>query len=152
MRAGTLNVPAIVGFGKAAELAAQEQEVEAQRLNRLRQQLWQGICQGVEGVHLSCPLELSAPSIVHLSFSGLKQGRLINALKGLAVSTGSACSSGSGKPSYVLEALGMGAEQTGNVLRLSLGRFTSAEEIDAAVSYLVETVRALRAHPGRLPL
>lgn len=152
LRAGTLNVPAIVGFGKAAELAQQELETEAQRLKDLRQQLWQGIAQDLDGVHLSCPLELSVPSILHLCVLGLKPGRLIHALKSLALSTGSACSSGSGKISYVLEAMGMNAEQAGNALRFSLGRFTTVEDIQFAVSYLIETVTQLRAQPSTWPI
>lgn len=151
LRAGTLNIPGIVGFGKAAELALAELEAERLRLQTLRNQLYQGILNALPEVYLSTPLESSSPAILHLCFPGLSKGRLIVALTDLAVSAGSACSSASGKASYVLEALGLESDLSNNALRFSLGRFTTATEIETAIHSVIQTVAKLKAKPSKLP-
>jgi len=151
LRAGTLNIPGIVGFGKAAELAVAELNDESARLQTLKTQLYQGIQAALPEVYLSTPLAGSSPSILHLCFPGLDKGRLIVALKDLAVSAGSACSSASGKASYVLVALGLEPDLSNNALRFSLGRFTTSEEIAFAIKTVIETVEKLKAKPSKLP-
>ncbi|PIQ28384.1 IscS subfamily cysteine desulfurase [bacterium (Candidatus Blackallbacteria) CG17_big_fil_post_rev_8_21_14_2_50_48_46] len=151
LRAGTLNVPAIVGFGLAAEWARSEQTEELARLKLLRQRLWEGIQAGVSEVKLSCDLDKSSPAILHLCFGGLKKGKLVGQLKDLAVSTGSACSSGSGKASYVLDAMGLPESQMDNPVRFSLGRFTQEEEIEMAIQAVIRTIQTLRENPSRIP-
>lgn len=151
LRAGTLNIPGIVGFGKAAELAQAELAAESQRLQTLRNQLYQGIAEAIPEVYLSTPLTGSSPAILHLCFPGLSKGRLIVSLTDLAISAGSACSSASGKASYVLEALGLEPSLTDNALRFSLGRFTTAAEIETAIASVLKAVAQLKAKPSKLP-
>jgi cysteine desulfurase len=151
LRAGTLNIPGIVGFAKAAELALAELKTEAAQLKSLRERLWAGIQAEIPEVYLTTPLQNSSPAILHVCFPGLSKGRLIATLKDLAVSAGSACSSASGKASYVLEALGLESELSNNALRFSMGRFSTEAEIDSAVKSVSAAVQTLKANPSKLP-
>ncbi len=146
MRSGTLPVHQIVGMGEAFRIAKEELADEAQRLHALRDRLWQGI-QQLEGVQINGSPEHAAPNILNVSFSGVEGESLIMALKDLAVSSGSACTSASLEPSYVLRALGLGEDLAHSSLRFSLGRYTTAEEIDYASNLIVKSVRRLRELP-----
>ncbi|MCI1676746.1 MAG: IscS subfamily cysteine desulfurase [Ewingella americana] len=146
MRSGTLPVHQIVGMGEAFRIAKEELANEAQRLNALRDRLWQGI-QQLQGVQINGSPEHSAPNILNVSFSGVEGESLIMALKDLAVSSGSACTSASLEPSYVLRALGLSEDLAHSSLRFSLGRYTTAEEIDYAIDLIVKSVSRLRELP-----
>lgn len=148
LRAGTLNVPGIVGLGMACELARQELGAEAQRLIALRQQLWQGIALSLKGVELNGHPTARLPGNLHLSFAGVDGAELLLALPDLAVSSGSACTSGSPEPSHVLKAIGQQAPAS---LRFGLGRFNSREEIATAAARVVAAVGRLRIHAGDHP-
>ena len=143
MRSGTLPVHQIVGMGEAYRLAAEVRETEMARLQRLRDRLWQGIST-LPGVTLNGDLQQSASTILNLSFAGVEGESLIMALKDLALSSGSACTSASLEPSYVLRALGVSEELAHSSLRFSLGRFTTEEEIDYAIALVQRSVTRLR--------
>lgn len=144
MRSGTLPVHQIVGMGEAYRIAAEERETEMARLQRLRDRLWHGISQ-LPDVTLNGDLQHSAANILNLSFANVEGESLIMALKDLALSSGSACTSASLEPSYVLRALGIGEELAHSSLRFSLGRFTTEEEIDYAITLVQKSVTRLRA-------
>lgn len=144
MRSGTLPVHQIVGMGEAYRIAAEERETEMARLQTLRNRLWQGIST-LPDVTLNGDLQQSAPNILNLSFADVEGESLIMALKDLALSSGSACTSASLEPSYVLRALGLSEELAHSSLRYSLGRFTTEEEIDYAIALVQKSVTRLRA-------
>ena len=144
MRSGTLPVHQIVGMGEAYRIAAEERETEMARLQTLRDRLWQGIST-LPDVTLNGDLQPSAPNILNLSFADVEGESLIMALKDLALSSGSACTSASLEPSYVLRALGLSEELAHSSLRFSLGRFTTEEEIDYAIALVQKSVTRLRA-------
>ena len=144
MRSGTLPVHQIVGMGEAYRIAAEERETEMARLQTLRDRLWQGIST-LPDVTLNGDLQQSAPNILNLSFADVEGESLIMALKDLALSSGSACTSASLEPSYVLRALGLSEELAHSSLRFSLGRFTTEEEIDYAIALVQKSVTRLRA-------
>jgi cysteine desulfurase len=144
MRPGTLATHQIVGFGAACELAAKSMATDAARLERLRERLWQGL-RRLEGVHLNGEAAPRLPGILNVSFEGVEGESLVTALDSLAVTTGSACSSASGDPSYVLRALGRGTQLAQSSLRFSLGRMTSEADIDAAIDAVGRQVTRLRA-------
>lgn len=144
MRSGTLPVHQIVGMGEAYRIAAEERETEMARLQTLRDRLWQGIST-LPDVTLNGDLQQSAPNILNLSFADVEGESLIMALKDLALSSGSACTSASLEPSYVLRALGLSEELAHSSLRFSLGRFTTEEEIDYAIALVQKSVTSLRA-------
>lgn len=146
MRSGTLPVHQIVGMGEAFRIAKEEMAEEAQRLHALRDRLWQGI-QQLQDVHLNGTLKRAAPNILNVSFAGVDGESLIMALKDLAVSSGSACTSASLEPSYVLRALGLSEELAHGSIRFSLGRFTTQHEIDYAIEIIVKSVSRLRELP-----
>ncbi|MDQ0431984.1 IscS subfamily cysteine desulfurase [Pantoea agglomerans] len=143
MRSGTLPVHQIVGMGEAYRIAAEERETEMARLQTLRDHLWQGIST-LPDVTLNGDLQQSAPNILNLSFADVEGESLIMALKDLALSSGSACTSASLEPSYVLRALGLSEELAHSSLRFSLGRFTTEEEIDYAIALVQKSVTRLR--------
>ncbi|MDE1904121.1 MAG: aminotransferase class V-fold PLP-dependent enzyme [Alphaproteobacteria bacterium] len=145
MRSGTLPVPLIVGLGQAAALAKAEMLGEAQRLLALRTRFLAGLRAKVPDVVLNGNTERRLPGNLNLSFSGLKAIDLIAACPGLALSTGSACTAAEVEPSYVLRALGLGEELASSSLRIGLGRFTTATEVDFAVDTLAAAVLRLRA-------
>lgn len=143
MRSGTLAVHQIVGMGEAYRIAKEEMDTEMARLRRLRDRLWNGV-KDMEEVYLNGDLENGAPNIVNISFNYVEGESLIMALKDLAVSSGSACTSASLEPSYVLRALGMNDELAHSSIRFSLGRFTTEEEIDYAINLVRNSIGRLR--------
>ncbi len=143
MRSGTLPVHQIVGMGEAYRIAKEEMESEATRLRSLRLRLWNGI-KNIEEVYLNGDLKHGAPGILNVSFNYVEGESLIMALKDLAVSSGSACTSASLEPSYVLRALGMNDELAHSSIRFSLGRFTTEDEIDYAIALVRKSIGRLR--------
>ena len=160
LRSGTLNVPGIVGFGKAVEIAVSEREEEARRLRLLRRRLDEGIRARVEDVSLNGaelpPIdergdvlpgreERRLPGNLNLSFAGVEGEALLMSLKDLAVSSGSACTSASIEPSHVLKSIGVPDDLAHASIRFGLGRFSTEEEVDFAVGAVEAAVRKLRA-------
>ncbi|MBS0878218.1 MULTISPECIES: IscS subfamily cysteine desulfurase [unclassified Tatumella] len=143
MRSGTLPVHQIVGMGEAYRIAKEEMDSEMARLRVLRDRLWNGV-KDMEEVYLNGDLENGAPNIVNISFNYVEGESLIMALKDLAVSSGSACTSASLEPSYVLRALGMNDELAHSSIRFSLGRFTTEEEIDYTINLVRNSIGRLR--------
>jgi len=143
MRSGTLPVHQIVGMGEAFRIAQAEMAIESPRLRALRDRLWQGLG-GLEEVYLNGCLEQGAPNILNVGFKYVEGESLIMALKDLAVSSGSACTSASLEPSYVLRALGVDEALAHSSIRFSLGRYTTGEEIDFAVERVNSAIRRLR--------
>ncbi|RDK82906.1 UNVERIFIED_ORG: cysteine desulfurase IscS [Idiomarina abyssalis] len=143
MRSGTLPTHQIVGMGVAAELALNELELEPARIENLRQRLWKGVSQ-LEGVTLNGSDQQRVPHITNISFAGVDGELLLMALKDLALSSGSACTSASVEPSYVLRALGVEHELAMSSLRFSIGRYTSEADIDSAVELIHRTIGTLR--------
>lgn len=143
-RSGTLNVPAIVGFGKAAEIMLLEGREESARLLRLRERLRSKIMDSLEEVYVNGSLEHRLAGNLNLSFNFVEGEGLMMAIKNVAVSSGSACTSASLEPSYVLRALGVGDELAHSSIRFGLGRFTTEEEIDYVANLVIEKVKALR--------
>ena len=144
MRSGTLNVPGIVGLGQAAELAREEMAAEAQRLASYRQRLWDRISSQLDQVTLNGHPERHLPNLLNVSFAYVEGEALMMGFNDIAVSSGSACTSASLEPSYVLKALGVGEDLAHSSIRFSFGRFTTEEEIDYAAERVVESVRKLR--------
>ncbi len=143
MRSGTLPVHQIVGMGEAYRIAKEEMSSESARLNLLRRTLWAGLSE-IDEVYLNGSLEQSAPNILNVSFAHVDGESLIMALKDLALSSGSACTSASLEPSYVLRALGLSEELAHSSLRFSLGRFTTGEEIEYAIELVRKSITRLR--------
>jgi cysteine desulfurase len=144
MRSGTLNVPGIVGLGKALEIAVEEMPNEMKRLTYLRDKLKDGILSQLEECHINGSMESRLPGNLNISFAYVEGEGLLMGLKGLAVSSGSACTSASLEPSHVLKALGVGDELAHSSIRYGLGRFTTEEEVDYAIRITVEAVNRLR--------
>jgi cysteine desulfurase len=144
LRSGTLNVPGIVGFGKAAELARLEGPAEAERVRALRDRLQAGLLAGLGGVAVNGSLEHRLPGTLNVSFSGVEGEALLLAARDVAVSSGSACTSASLEPSYVLRAMGVSDALAHASLRFGLGRFNTEEEVDHAVRVFVAKVNHLR--------
>jgi len=153
LRSGTLNVPGIVGFARAVELAVQEMPAEAARLSSLRDQLYQGLVGAVPEATLNGPAlsppELRLPGNLNMSFAHVDGEAILLNLKEVALSSGSACTSANPEPSHVLRALGIGDEAVRSSLRFGLGRFNTSDEVDFVVRRLAETVTRLRAMGGR---
>ncbi|RMG11638.1 MAG: IscS subfamily cysteine desulfurase [Planctomycetota bacterium] len=144
MRSGTLPVPLIVGLGKAAELCAAELEREAARETALRDKLWAGLQKELDYLHLNGHPTQRLPGNLNVSFEFVEGEGLMMAMKELAVSSGSACTSASLEPSYVLKALGVGDDLAHTSIRYGIGRYTTEEEIDFAIAKTVEAVQKLR--------
>lgn len=144
-RSGTLNVPGIVGFGKAAELAGHEMEQDTARLKILRTKLEQALLH-IEGASLNGHPTHRLPHVTNISFDHVDGAQLLTILnkKNIAVSSGSACTSASTEPSHVLKALGLDDALAHSSLRFGLGRFTTDEQIDYVINRVRETVEALR--------
>jgi cysteine desulfurase len=140
MRSGTLNVPGIVGLGKACELSMQEMAEESRRLKH-------GILSRLEGVHLNGSMERRLPQNLNLSFDGVEGEALMTCLDGVAVSSGAACRSMASESSYVLRALGTGEDRAQSSIRFGLGRFNTQEEVDYVIDRVVEAVKGLREFP-----
>lgn len=149
-RSGTLNVPGIVGLGKALELCCAEMPSESMRLSSMRDRLLAGLTRNLDGVRLNGPTSgRRLPHNLHVSFDDIEGEALLMALGDLAVSTGSACSSGSQAPSHVLQAIGAVGDRAGASVRFGLGRTTTDADIDFAIDRVTTVVRALRAQSIR---
>src|SRR5205807_6594644 len=133
MRSGTLPVPLIVGFGKAAELAREEMASEAARLLALRTRLYKGLTARLTEIYVNGSLEHRLPGNLNISFAFVEGESLLMALKDVAVSSGSACTSASLEPSYVLRALGVGDELAHTSIRFGIGRFNTEQEVDYVI-------------------
>jgi cysteine desulfurase len=144
MRSGTLNVPSIVGFGAAAELAAREMPEESRRLLALRERLRKGIEARVSDTYINGSLEHRLPGSLNMSFAFIEGEAMLMSLKDVAVSSGSACTSASLEPSYVLRAIGVDAELAHTSIRFGIGRFNTEEEIDYVVDLVARNVKRLR--------
>jgi cysteine desulfurase len=145
MRSGTLNVPSIVGFGKAAELAIKEWRADAARVLALRNRLREKICSSLEMVHLNGADDpWRSPNNLNLSFSFVEGEAMMMAIKDVAVSSGSACTSASLEPSYVLRALGVEEELAHSSIRFGLGKFNTEEEVDYVADLVIRNVERLR--------
>jgi cysteine desulfurase len=146
LRSGTLNVPGIVGLGRAAEICRLEMADEGRRLGGLRDRLLEGLRGRIDGgVRVNGSLERRLPHNLHVSFDGVEGEALLMALGDLAVSTGSACSSGSQAASHVLEAIGATSQGAGAAIRFGLGRTTTAADIDFAIERVSTVVSAIRS-------
>lgn len=144
MRSGTLNVPGIVGFGKACELCAQEMEADTVRLSAMRDKLQNALME-LEESYVNGNTEHRLPHTCNISFKYVEgEGLMMGFNKNIAVSSGSACTSASLEPSYVLKALGLGDDLAHSSLRFGLGRFTTPEQIDYTISAVKTTVTKLR--------
>ena len=144
MRSGTLNVPGIAGFGKAAQLAAQELPEESARLLRLRERLRTTLNNELDELYINGDLERRLPGNLNMSFAFVEGESLLMGINDIAVSSGSACTSASLEPSYVLKALGVGEDLAHTSIRFGIGRFNTEEEVDYVANRVIETVRRLR--------
>ncbi|HLK37660.1 MAG TPA: IscS subfamily cysteine desulfurase [Polyangiaceae bacterium] len=144
MRSGTLAVPLVVGFGKAAEIMTREGAVESARLVGLRERLRERIMGQLDEVYVNGSMEHRLPGNLNLSFNFVEGEGLMMAIKDVAVSSGSACTSASLEPSYVLRALGVGDELAHSSIRFGLGRFNTQEEVDYVADLVVAKVSRLR--------
>lgn len=145
MRSGTLNVPGIVGFGKAAEIARLEMAQDAERLSALRDRLEAALMASLEEVYINGSREHRMPHVTNLSFKHVEgEGLMMTFNQHIALSSGSACTSASLEPSYVLVALGLGDDLAHSSLRFSLGRFTTEEDIEEAIRSVSQGVNHMR--------
>jgi cysteine desulfurase len=144
MRSGTLNVPGIVGLGKACALAREEMASESQRILAMREKLRNRLNDELEAVYLNGSLEHRLPGNLNVSFAYVEGESLLMGLKDVAVSSGSACTSASLEPSYVLRALGVGEDLAHTSIRFGIGRFNTEEEVDYVADLVIENVNRLR--------
>jgi cysteine desulfurase len=144
MRSGTLNVPGIVGLGKACEICHEEMSTEAVRMAALRDRLKQAIMGQLDEVYINGSLEHRLPNNLNISFAYVEGESLLMGINDVAVSSGSACTSATLEPSYVLKALGVGEDLAHTSIRFGLGRFNTEEEVDYVAQRVVETVSRLR--------
>ncbi len=145
LRPGTLDVPGIVALGEAARLATLELEAESERLRSLRDRLVDHLKAQLDGLHFHHDPISGLPGTASVSFEGVDGAALLVALKGIAVSSGSACASGSTSPSHVLKALGVADRLAAATLRFGVGRSTTVEQVDAAAESVVAAVSQMRA-------
>lgn len=145
MRSGTLNVPGIVGFGKAAAIAKEEMAQDAARLSVLRDRLEKAFTDNIEEVYVNGNIDHRMPHVTNVSFKHVEgEGLMMTFNQNIAVSSGSACTSASLEPSYVLVALGLGDDLAHSSIRFSLGRFTTEEDIDYAIDAVTKGVNHMR--------
>jgi cysteine desulfurase len=144
MRSGTLPVPLIVGFGKAAELCEQEMATESVRMMALRDRLKAGIMGAMEEVYLNGHPTERLPGNLNISFAYVEGEALLMGVKEIALSSGSACTSATLEPSYVLRALGVGSDLAHSSIRFGIGRFTTEEEVDYTIDRMLKAVNHLR--------
>lgn len=145
MRSGTLNVPGIVGFGKAAEIAGLEMESEAKRLQKLRDRLESRLKEELEEVYINGSTVNRMPHVTNMSFKHVEgEGLMMTFNQNIALSSGSACTSASLEPSYVLVALGLGDDLAHSSLRFSFGRFNTEEDVDYAIQAIKQGVNHMR--------
>jgi cysteine desulfurase len=145
LRSGTLPVPLVVGLGRACVLGQEEMPQEAERLRALRDRLASGLLESLEGVTLNGHPDQRLPNTVNLSFAHVQSEALLMALRSVAASSGSACTSANVEPSHVLRAIGLPDDLARGSVRFGLGRFTTQEEIDFVVGEVVRVVERLRA-------
>ncbi len=143
-RSGTLNVPAIVGFGKAAEILGAEWREESKRILALRERLRTRLWAALDSIELNGSLEHRLPGNLNVSFNFVEGEAMMMAIKDVAVSSGSACTSASLEPSYVLHAMGIGDDMAHSSIRFGLGRFTTEEEVDYVADLVIGKVQKLR--------
>ena len=146
LRSGTLPTPLCVGLGTACQIASDELVQEAQRIGDLRDFLYEGIAERLTDVTVNGDLNHRLPGNLNLSFADLDSETIISALPDIAISSGSACTSNSIEPSYVIRALGLSEEIARNSFRFGIGRFTTKAEIDYVIERLTDEVVSLRAH------
>jgi cysteine desulfurase len=144
MRSGTLNVPGIVGFGKAAELCENEMAEESKRLGVMRDRLKEGILKGLDEVYINGSMSYRLPNNLNMSFAYAEGESLLMGINDVAISSGSACTSAKMEPSYVLKALGVGEDLAHSSIRFGLGRFNTEEEVDYVIQRVIEVVSRLR--------
>jgi cysteine desulfurase len=144
MRSGTLNVTGIIGLGKACELCQQEMAQETVKLSRLRDRLKEGIMSKLDECYINGSMEHRLPHNINISFAFVEGESLLMGINDIAVSSGSACTSATLEPSYVLKALGVGEDLAHTSIRFGIGRFNTEEEVDYVVGRVVETVNRLR--------
>ena len=144
LRSGTLPVPIIVGMGEACRLSESKLEDESQFVANLRDRLWAGLSESLDGLHLNGHSDHRLPGNLNVSFENVDGDALIAALPGLAVSSGSACTSADPQPSHVLTAMGVSESLTRASLRFGFGRFNTAEEVDTAIALVTKAVTQLR--------
>jgi cysteine desulfurase len=144
LRSGTLNVPGVVGLGKACEICEKELAAESERLLALRERLRLAIADRLDGVSVNGSLEKRLPGNLNVSFGGVEGEALLMGIHDVAVSSGSACTSASLAASHVLRAIGVDDDLAHSSIRFGLGRFNTEEEVDYAANRVVETVRKLR--------
>jgi cysteine desulfurase len=144
MRSGTLNVPGIAGFGKAAQIAREELDKEMAEMFRMRERLRATLERELDEVYINGDLEKRLPGNLNMSFAYVEGESLLMGIHDIAVSSGSACTSASLEPSYVLKALGVGEDLAHTSIRFGIGRFNTDEEVDYVANRVIETVRRLR--------
>ena len=144
MRSGTLNVPGIVGLGKACEICQNEMEKESKELRRLRDKLTHSIMSRLDETYINGSLEHRLPHNINISFAYVEGESLLMGINDVAVSSGSACTSATLEPSYVLKALGVGEDLAHTSIRFGIGRFNTEEEVDYVADRVVDTVTRLR--------
>jgi cysteine desulfurase len=144
MRSGTLNVPGIAGFGKAAQIAREELDKEIAEMFRMRERLRATLERELDEVYINGDLEKRLPGNLNMSFAYVEGESLLMGIHDIAVSSGSACTSASLEPSYVLKALGVGEDLAHTSIRFGIGRFNTDEEVDYVANRVIETVRRLR--------
>jgi len=144
MRSGTLNVPGIAGFGKAAQIAREDLDKEISEMFRMRERLRTTLERELDEVYINGDLEKRLPGNLNMSFAYVEGESLLMGIHDIAVSSGSACTSASLEPSYVLKALGVGEDLAHTSIRFGIGRFNTDEEVDYVANRVIETVRRLR--------
>lgn len=144
LRGGTLNTPGIVGLGMAAQIAGEEMQNDAKRLGTLRDALETALLAECPDTFVNGDPDRRLPHTTNIRFEGAPNAHLLNELREVAVSAGSACSSGSGKPSHVLKAMGLTDEQASSSIRIGLGRFTTEEDVNFASARIVSAVHDVR--------
>jgi cysteine desulfurase len=148
LRSGTLPTPLVAGLGEAARIAGKEMDSEAQYIRTLGEMFLTQVTEQVPHACLNGHPDQRWPGVINLSFGGINGQSLLMALKDLAVSSGSACSSGSQETSYVLQALGREGQMADTSVRFGIGRFTTEAEIEAAAGIVIEAVHRLQAESG----
>jgi cysteine desulfurase len=144
MRSGTLNVPGIVGFGKAAQIAREELAKESAEMFRLREKLRTTLERELDEIYINGDLQKRLPGNLNMSFAYVEGESLLMGINDIAVSSGSACTSASLEPSYVLKALGVGEDLAHTSIRFGIGRFNTEEEVDYVAARVIDVVRRLR--------
>jgi cysteine desulfurase len=144
MRSGTLNVPGIAGFGRAAQIAREELDKEMAEMFRMRERLRATLERELDEIYINGDLEKRLPGNLNMSFAYVEGESLLMGIHDIAVSSGSACTSASLEPSYVLKALGVGEDLAHTSIRFGIGRFNTDEEVDYVANRVIETVRRLR--------